>query len=111
MLTRHGWDDRSLTHHKRKVGTMVTPVSYRLRLDEKRRPTLPQPLLDAAELGADQDLVARVEGPGRIVLEGTAAVLVRLQEAVRSGKAAHGSSGRLADEILADRATDTSLDR
>ncbi len=90
---------------------MAASVSCHLRLDEKRRPTLPQSLLDAAELRADQGLVARVKGPGRIVLEGTAAVLVRLQAAVQSGKVAHDSLGPLADEILADRAADTSLDQ
>lgn len=93
------------------VGIMADPVSFRLRLDEKRRPTLPQSLLDAAGMEPGQDLVARVEGPGRIVLEGAATVLARLQETVRAGKHARGSSVSLADEFLADRAADRSLDR
>lgn len=92
---------------------MSKPVSIRLRLrlDGKRRPTLPQSLLDAAGVGPGQDLVARVEGPGRIVLEGAATVLAGLQAAVRSGKETHGSTGSLADKLLADRAADASLHR
>lgn len=62
-------------------------------------------------MGPGQDLVARVEGPGRIVLEAAATVLAGLQAAVRSGKETHGSTGSLADELLADRAADVSLHR
>ncbi len=83
---------------------------YRVRVDHKRRPSLPQQLLDEAGVGAGQDLIARVEGPGRIVLEDAATVLGRLQAAVREGMAAHGVSGSLADELLAERAADTSLE-
>lgn len=90
---------------------MESPVSFRLRLDEKRRPTLPQSLLDAASVGPGQDLVARLEGPGRIVLEGTAVVLAGLQAAIRSGRESRGSTRPLADALLADRAADSSLDR
>lgn len=90
---------------------MVEKVSVRLKLDDKRRPTLPQSLLDAAGVGPGEELVAHVEGPGRIVLEGTDAVLAGLQEAVRAGKRSHGAVGSLADELLADRAADASLTR
>ena len=96
------------------VGGMTSPVSFRLRLDGKRRPTLPQSLLDAAGVGPGQDLVAHVEGPGRIVLEAAATVLAGLQAAVRAGKTSHGSTGStgsLAAELLADRLADSSLDR
>jgi len=45
------------------------------------------------------------------VLEGAATVLAGLQAAVRSGKETHGSTGSLADKLLADRAADASLHR
>jgi bifunctional DNA-binding transcriptional regulator/antitoxin component of YhaV-PrlF toxin-antitoxin module len=102
---------RTLAHARCMVGGMTSPVSFRLRLDGKRRPTLPQSLLDAAGVGPGQDLVAHVEGPGRIVLEGAATVLAGLQAAVRAGKTSHGSAGSLAAELLADRLADSSLDR
>ncbi len=90
---------------------MKATVSFRLRLDGKRRPTLPQSLLDAAGVGPGQELVAWVEGPGRIVLEDAATYLAGLQAAVRLGREAHGSTGSLADEVLADRAADVSMHR
>lgn len=102
---------RTLAHSQCMVGGMTSPVSFRLRLDGKRRPTLPQSLLDAAGVGPGQDLVAHVEGPGRIVLEGAATVLAGLQAAVRAGKTSHGAAGSLAAELLADRLADSSLDR
>ena len=67
---------------------MTGEVMFRVKVDAKRRPTLPQALLDAAGVGGGQDLVAHLEEPGRIVLEAPAAVLARLQEAVRAGKQA-----------------------
>ncbi len=45
------------------------------------------------------------------MLEGVATVLAGMQAAVRAGKETHGSTGSLADELLADRATDVSLHR
>lgn len=92
-------------------GYYEKPVSHRLRLDEKRRPTLPQSLTEAAGVGPGEDLVARVDGPGRIVLEGADTVLTGLQAAVRSGRQTYGSTGSLADGLSADRASDMSLPR
>lgn len=60
-------------------------------------------------MAAGHDLIARVEGPGRIVLEDAATVLARLQAAVAAGKAAAGITHSLAEELLAERAADTSL--
>lgn len=67
---------------------MSAPVTARLKLDAKRRPTIPTSVLDAAGVGPGEDLVARVEGPGRIVLESTGSVLAQLQRAVAEGMAA-----------------------
>lgn len=89
------------------MGRVTVPVSFVLRLDGKRRPTLPQALLDEAGVGPDQGLVAHVDGPGRIVLEATNAVLANLQAVVRAGK--HEANQALADELLQERADDTSL--
>lgn len=89
---------------------MTVELTFRVKVDAKRRPTLPQSLLDAAGVGDGQDLIAHLEAPGRIVLEGPATVLARLQAAVRAGKDERGITASLADELLAERATDTSLD-
>ncbi|MDP9399305.1 MAG: hypothetical protein M3P96_16450 [Actinomycetota bacterium] len=90
---------------------MSSSPRFRLRLDEKRRPTLPQQLLDEAGVHPGEDLLARVEGPGRIVLEGPRAVLAGLQAAVRAGREARGSTGSLTEELLSDRSVDPSLEQ
>ncbi len=89
---------------------MTTEPTFRVKVDAKRRPTLPQSLLDAAGIGGGQDLIAHLEPPGRIVLEGAGTVLARLQDAVRAGKDARGITASLADELLVERAADTSMD-
>ena len=89
---------------------MTVEPTFRVKVDAKRRPTLPQHLLDAAGVGDGQDLIAHLEAPGRIVLEGPATVLARLQAAVRAGKEERGVTASLAEELLAERAVDTSLD-
>lgn len=88
---------------------MAAEPTFRVKVDAKRRPTLPQSLLDAAGVGPGQELIAHLDATGRIVLEGPATVLARLQDAVRAGKDAHGVTASLADELLADRGQDTSL--
>ncbi|MFB9906359.1 hypothetical protein [Allokutzneria oryzae] len=82
-------------------------TSYRLVLDAKRRPTLPAQLLRDAELPEAKELVARVIGPGRIVLEDPRAALGRLQAAVAEGKRARKVSASLEAELLETRAQDT----
>lgn len=106
-------------------GSMTAPVvaglpSSHLKIDSKRRAVLSPAVLAAAELAPGADLVARVEGPGRIVLESLDTVLARVQEAVRCGKAAAAREAFLAgeeppaeflaDELMAERARDTSLE-
>lgn len=83
------------------------PVSsYRLPLDGKRRPTLPAALLAEAGIDATHELVARVDGPGRVVLEDPLSVLAAFQSRVVKGKQARGFEGSLADDLLADREAD-----
>lgn len=98
----------------------TSPLSTRLRLDGKRRALLSPALLEAADLAPGADLVARVDGPGRIVLESPDTMLARLQEAARRGKAIQDQARRdagedalpesVVDDLLAERARDTSLD-
>lgn len=100
----------TVPHCAGSVVRMTAGTSYRVRVDDKRRPALPKALLDAAGVGVGEDLIASVEGPGRIVLEDAASVLRRLQAAVAAGMAEHGVTASLADELLTERAADTSLE-
>lgn len=93
----------------RMVGVMVSAHQYRVSLDSKRRPTLPAKLLAEAQLPDVGELVARVDGPGRIVLEDPNAALGRLQSAVRAGKHRMRTETAMADSLLADRVADLSL--
>lgn len=87
----------------------TTPYTagYRVPLDAKRRPTLPAALLVEAGIDPTHELVARADGPGRVVLEDPLTVLAGFQAAVAEGKRAQGSpSDCLADDLLADRSCD-----
>lgn len=96
---------------------MTVRASGRLQIDEKRRTTLPGPVLAAAGITAGSTLVARVEEPGRIILESPQLLLAQLQADIVEGRArlAEGVGDRalvgasMADELLAERAADTSL--
>lgn len=109
------WEDCRFSHQSRMMGPMTDPAltrgaSYRVRLDDRRRPTLPPALLEEAGIRAGRhELVAHVEGPGRVVLEDPTALLGALQEAVAAGKRARRVQGTLVEELLADRVHDTSL--
>jgi len=87
------------------VPTDVPPGGYRVHLDAKRRPTLPADLLKAAGLTGVTNLVARVDGPGRIVLEDPGAMLAELQHRLASSLAEVGDApGSVVDSLLANRA-------
>lgn len=109
------WEDCHFSHYGCTMGYMTDPVltrgaSYRVRLDDRRRPTLPPALLEEAGIRAGRhELVAHVEGPGRVVLEDPTALLGALQEAVAAGKRVRRVQGTLVEELLADRVDDTSL--
>lgn len=97
------------------VGTMNEPLlslvtSYPVRLDDRRRPTLPSALLEEAGITAGtHELVARVEGPGRVVLEDPIALLADLQKSVAEIKRKRNVRGSLVDHLLEDRRNDKSL--
>lgn len=81
-------------------------TSYRVRVDAKRRPTLPAAVLATAGLADSRELVVRADGPGRLVLEDPTILLAEFQSAVARGKAAAGFQGSLAEDLVADRAAD-----
>lgn len=85
-------------------------TSYPVRLDGRRRPTLPSALLEEAGIMADsQELVARVDGPGRVVLEDPTALLGALQKSVAAHKRKRHIPGSLVDHLLEGRRDDKSL--
>lgn len=97
------------------MGAMTQPLvshltSYPVRLDARRRPTLPSALLEEAGIMVgSQELVARVDGPGRVVLEDPAALLASLQERVAAEKPTRTIRGSLVDHLLEERRNDKSL--
>lgn len=85
-------------------------ASYRVRLDSRRRPTLPAALLEEAEIGdGEVELVARVDGPGRVVLEDPLAQLRDLQTSVAAEMERNHDTADLAMERIEERRLDTSL--
>ena len=92
---------------------MTSPAtSYTVRLDNRRRPTLPVALLEEAGIAVGEyELVARADGPGRVVLEDPRALLVVLQAGLAANKRARNISGSLVDHLLQDRRDDKSLQK
>lgn len=85
-------------------------TSYPVRLDDRRRPTLPTALLEEAGIAlGPRDLVARVVGPGRVVLEDPTALLADLQKSVATSKLERKIRDSLVDRLLEDRHNDKSL--
>ena len=84
--------------------------SYRVRLDSRRRPTLPTALLDEAGIdGEGVELIARAEGPGRIVLENPLSLLREVQAAIAAEMEDNHDTVDLAMELIAERKFDASL--
>ncbi len=92
------------------AGTAYQANAYQVKVDAKRRPTLPAVLLAEAGINPGHELVARAQGQGRIMLEDPMAVLAAFQDEVLAGKSENGVTGSLADELLVERANDGSLD-
>lgn len=85
-------------------------TTYSVRLDERRRPTLPTALLEEAGISAEvHELMARVDGPGRLVLEDPSTLLLNLQKSVAENKIELGIHGSLVDQLLDERVNDLSL--
>lgn len=85
--------------------TMTDVVTGSLQVDLKRRTTLPGDILAAAGIPAGSPLVARVEEPGRIVLESPALLLALLQDDIAAALARPAeSTARDGDDGSADSA-------
>ncbi len=97
------------------MGDMNNPsishtISYPVRLDDRRRPTLPSALLEEAGIMVgSQELVAYADGPGRVVLEDPTALLGALQKSVAAQKRERHIGGSLVDHLLEGRRDDKSL--
>ena len=85
-------------------------TGYRLRFDAKRRPTFPSSLLEDAGIDPSHEVVAHVEGPGRVVLEDPLVLLAAFQAEVARELEETGYTGDLADELIADRAAEALSD-
>ena len=97
------------------VGAMTeilnsSATTYLVKLDERRRPTLPTALLEEAGISAEvHKLIARVDGPGRVVLEDPSTLLLNLQKSIAESKIELGIHGSLVDQLLDERMNDLSL--
>jgi len=84
---------------------MTDVVTGSLQVDLKRRTTLPGDILAAAGIPAGSPLVARVEEPGRIVLESPALLLALLQDDIAAALArTTDSTARAGDDSSTDAA-------
>ncbi len=84
--------------------------SFQLNLDQRRRPTLPASLLDEAGISAETtSLVGYSDRRGRIIIEDPMAALEELGEMVVAGMRERGNTLSLLDDLLQERASDTSL--
>jgi hypothetical protein len=84
-------------------------TSYRVRLDSRRRPTLPTALLDEAGIdGEGVELIARADGPGRIVLENPLSLLREVQAAIAAEMVENNDTADLSMELIEQRQLDAS---
>ncbi|CAN5398354.1 hypothetical protein BH23ACT9_BH23ACT9_15730 [soil metagenome] len=85
---------------------------YNLSMDEKRRTTWPIKLLKEAGFTGSDGLVAHPDPDhrGRIVVESRDAIKRRVHERAAEGRHRVGYSADAADELLAERRADASLD-
>ena len=85
-------------------------TSYRVRLDNRRRPTLPTALLDEAGIDDEgAELIARADGLGRIVLEDPLSLLREVQATIAAEMVENHDTTDMAMELIAERQFDTSL--
>lgn len=99
----------SSNHAGQPVRSDQARTSWPVRLDSRRRPTLPEELLSEARVGRGEELVAHVESEGRIVLETRDAIRRRLRQRFADGRARVGHTADPVAELLRERARDASL--
>lgn len=63
----------------------MTLVARVVRMDTKRRPTLPSDLLEAAGISVGEDLVASTSGDGAVVLRSRSASLRLIRDEISAG--------------------------
>ncbi len=85
--------------HATYLAGMDADLVWTVRMDSRRRPTLPPDLLSAAGISAGDRLTARVDEEGRIILESGAAALRRAKSLMAQGSVPESA----VDEFLADR--------
>jgi bifunctional DNA-binding transcriptional regulator/antitoxin component of YhaV-PrlF toxin-antitoxin module len=97
--------------HCVKDGADMTPTDRVIRMDTKRRLTLPSDLLEAAGIAVEEDLVASTDGDGVVVLRSRSASMRQIRAEVSSGFGPDGPR-RHSTSLREDReADDASLDR
>lgn len=79
----------------------LQPKVWKVRLDSRRRPTLPQEAMKAAGLAPGAELRISVSEEGCLVLETPAHLLKRAKSRIKSK-----GSGREVDTFLAQRAVE-----
>lgn len=85
--------------------------SFKLKLDDRRRPTLPANLLKEAGIdGTLTVLVAYSDKKGRIILEDPDAALNSLREQIAAGMTDSGFSGPIEDQLYLNRAEDSRIE-
>lgn len=83
------------------------PTAWTVRLDSRRRPTLPDEVLRAAGLKPGDELRVRVAEEGMLVLETPEHILSRARARVADLR--HG--GSVVDDFLAERRAEAQADR
>ena len=63
----------------------MTLMARMVRMDAKRRPTLPPDLLEAAGIAVGEDLVASTNGDGVVVLRSRSANLRQIRDEISAG--------------------------
>lgn len=76
---------------------------WRVRIDSRRRPTLPEEALQAAGFSAGEELRVRVAEEGLLILETPGHALKR----ARSRVAGAAGSGSVVEQFLAERARES----
>lgn len=77
----------------------MAAAHWKVRLDDRRRPTLPEELLEAAGIPLGAELTARVVDDGMIVLETRDAVRERIRRRMAPLKTGRSE----VDDFLAER--------
>jgi len=75
---------------------VVMATRFALRLDERRRPSLPVALLEEAGISMDAELVAEPLGDGRLVIETVGATQRAARERIHSrARSVAGTDGQM----------------